>query len=308
MVQDAIRGYVQLASGISDVTRQRAATTARQLLEQGGGMIGSAVATAGAVDWAKQVQGLADELVATSRTNRDLLIGIIRTEVERTVARLGLVGADELASMARVVERLQAQLDAAIAFTGRGGAASPSGSVRREPETFGAGGAASTAKATARKTSARKPAAPRPVKTSAASKAGSSKSARSKSAASKSAAAKSSASATSAKKAAVRRVPAKKTTTGSTGSSSPSGTTTSAPSAPTSTPQPSTPPPSPTTSAYTSAPHEPSDRSADSSHGQPARPADEANDRGHVVDLSASEPRASAIASPSGSDQPGTSS
>ena len=158
MVQDALRGYVQIASGIGDVTRQRAVSTARQLLDQGGGMIGSAVATAGSVDWARQVQGLADELIATSRTNRDLLVGIIRTEIERTVARLGLVGADELASMARVVERLQSQLDAAIAFSGRGRGSTATGSVRREPETFGgaATGSVATAKSPARKAPVRK--------------------------------------------------------------------------------------------------------------------------------------------------------
>src|SRR5437773_2049034 len=83
------------------VTRQRAVATARQILEQGGDLIGAAVSTAGSADLAKQVQGLADDLLATSRTNRDLLLGLIRTEIERTVARLGLVGEDELASMAR---------------------------------------------------------------------------------------------------------------------------------------------------------------------------------------------------------------
>ena len=50
---------------------------------------------------------------------RDLLVGLIRTEVERAVARLGLVGADELATVSQLVGRLQSQLDAAIAFGGR---------------------------------------------------------------------------------------------------------------------------------------------------------------------------------------------
>src|SRR5207247_1042102 len=120
MVLDALRGYVLIVSGLGEVTRQRALTTARQILDQGGDLVGAAVATAGSADLAKQVQGLADDLLATSRTNRDLLVGLIRTEIERTVARLGLVGEDELASMARVVERLQTQLDAAITFGGRG--------------------------------------------------------------------------------------------------------------------------------------------------------------------------------------------
>ena len=118
MAFDALRGYVQLANGLTDVTRQRALQTAKQLLEHGGDVVDIAVSTATSVGFTRQAQSLADDLLATSRTNRDLLIGLVRTEVERVVARLGLVGADELAAMTRVVERLQSQLDAAIAFGG----------------------------------------------------------------------------------------------------------------------------------------------------------------------------------------------
>jgi Histone H1-like nucleoprotein HC2 len=118
MALDALRGYVQLANGLTDVTRQRALQTAKQLLEQGTDVVDMAVSTAVSGGIARQAQTLAEDLLATSRTNRDLLIGLIRTEVERAVARLGLVGADELAAMIRVVDRLQSQLDAAIAFGG----------------------------------------------------------------------------------------------------------------------------------------------------------------------------------------------
>jgi len=115
MVLDALRGYLQLANGLTDVTRQRALAAAKQLMDQGGGVVGGAV---GGVPVAKQVQALAEDLVATSRNNRDLLVGLVRTEVDRAVSRFGLVSADELAGMARKVERLERQLDAAIAFAG----------------------------------------------------------------------------------------------------------------------------------------------------------------------------------------------
>ncbi len=104
MALDALRGYVQIANGLTDVTRQRAVTTARQLLEQGGGIVDQAVSA----PVSRQVQGIAEELLATSRMNRDLLVGLIRSEVDRAVARLGLVGSDELAA---VVARLQRQVD-----------------------------------------------------------------------------------------------------------------------------------------------------------------------------------------------------
>jgi hypothetical protein len=119
MAFDALRGYVQLANGLTDVTRQRALQAARQLLDQGGDVVDLAVSTAVGGGVARQAQALAEDLLATSRTNRDLLVGLVRTEVERTVGRLGLVGADELAAMVRVIDRLQSQLDAAIAFGGR---------------------------------------------------------------------------------------------------------------------------------------------------------------------------------------------
>ena len=119
MMLGALRSYLQLASGLTEVTRQRALTTARQLLDQGGEVVDLAVSQTVGGGVGRQVQSLAEDLIATSKTNRDLLVGLIRTEVERAVARLGLVGADELATVSQLVGRLQSQLDAAIAFGGR---------------------------------------------------------------------------------------------------------------------------------------------------------------------------------------------
>jgi hypothetical protein len=176
MVLDALRGYAQLANGLSDVTRQRAAQAARQLVDQGGGLLVGVTSSSGSAEFARQVQGLAEDILATGRTNRDLLVGLIRTEVERAVARLGLVGADELSAMARVVERLQSQLDAAIAFGGKNlsdGPAAPSAdepgptpagrrSARRGPVTFAGPSTASAAAPAAKKVA--KKAAKRPAK------------------------------------------------------------------------------------------------------------------------------------------------
>jgi hypothetical protein len=163
---------------------------AKQVVEQGGVVVSGVASSAGSADVAKQIQGLAEDLFATARTNRDLLIGLIRTEVERTVNRLGLVGADELNAMARVVERLQNQLDAAIAFGARpgGGSRSETGKasstapgrrpVKRAPVTFAdapaAGGTAkkttakkaATKKAAAKKSATKKSAKKVPVKKS----------------------------------------------------------------------------------------------------------------------------------------------
>ncbi|MCH9815070.1 MAG: polyhydroxyalkanoate synthesis protein PhaF [Actinomycetia bacterium] len=101
MVFDVLRGYVHVATGLTDVTRQRAKDIADLLVTQG--------VDAGSKSQ-EQVQALTDELMENSRTNRDLLTGLIRTEVERAVNRLGFVREDELAAVRQHVHRLEDQL------------------------------------------------------------------------------------------------------------------------------------------------------------------------------------------------------
>jgi hypothetical protein len=57
-----------------------------------------------------QVQELADDLVTTSRNNREMLVGMIRAEVDRAVGRMGFVREDELAALRRHVQRLEKQI------------------------------------------------------------------------------------------------------------------------------------------------------------------------------------------------------
>lgn len=94
MVRDALRGYLALASGIGDMTAARARAAAKALVEQG-------EATAG------QVTALADDLVATSRRNRESLLLLVRHEVEQTVKRLGLAPAADVETLTRRVRDLE---------------------------------------------------------------------------------------------------------------------------------------------------------------------------------------------------------
>ncbi|MGH3464570.1 MAG: phasin family protein [Kribbellaceae bacterium] len=103
MVKDALRGYVQLANGLSEVTRQRAQQTAKQLLHQ----TGTENLTTGLTN---RVSVLADEIIATSKSNRALLQAIITNEVEGAVARLGFVRAEEVAALRRRLEKLEQQV------------------------------------------------------------------------------------------------------------------------------------------------------------------------------------------------------
>ena len=100
MVMDALRGYVQLASGLTEVTRQRAQQAAKQLLQQSGAESLTTGLTA-------KVSELADEIVATSKSNRALLQAIVTNEVEDEVARLGFVRAEEVAALRRRLEKLE---------------------------------------------------------------------------------------------------------------------------------------------------------------------------------------------------------
>jgi polyhydroxyalkanoate synthesis regulator phasin len=102
MVMDALRGYVQLANGLTEVTRQRAQQAAKALLQQTG-------AEPLAKDLTTRVTDLADEIVATSKSNRALLQAIIGNEVEGAVARLGFVRAEEVDALTRRIDALERQ-------------------------------------------------------------------------------------------------------------------------------------------------------------------------------------------------------
>ncbi|HEU4910299.1 MAG TPA: polyhydroxyalkanoate synthesis protein PhaF [Actinomycetes bacterium] len=103
MVLDGLRGYIQLASGLTDVTRARAQAAAKALVAQGEAVVPPPMRA--------QVSSLTDDLLATSRANRDLLVSLVRTEVERSVARLGLVAAHELEAAARLIRALEGRVE-----------------------------------------------------------------------------------------------------------------------------------------------------------------------------------------------------
>jgi hypothetical protein len=51
-------------------------------------------------------------LVTTSKQNRELLVGLVRTEVDRAVGRMGFVREDELAALRTRLENLEAKVRA----------------------------------------------------------------------------------------------------------------------------------------------------------------------------------------------------
>ncbi len=103
---EGLRGYVQLASGLTEVTASKAKDAAMSLVNQGLSVPGKTPDVVGSV------QDIADDLVTTSKQNREMLVGLIRTEVDRAVGRMGFVREDELAALRTRLEHLEAQVRA----------------------------------------------------------------------------------------------------------------------------------------------------------------------------------------------------
>jgi polyhydroxyalkanoate synthesis regulator phasin len=151
MVLDGLRGYLQLANGLTDVTRERALAVAKALVAQGEARVGAVVPTSVQA----QVSTLTEDLLATSKANRHLLVNLVRSEVDRSVARMGLVSTKEMEAAERratKLERRVAELEEEL---------SRSTTARKAANTR-------ARKATAKKTTAKKTAAKRTAKKTAA--------------------------------------------------------------------------------------------------------------------------------------------
>lgn len=120
MVLEGLRAYLQLANGLTEVTRKRATAAARSLVAQGEAGVEAMVPPV----MRAQVAIVTEDLMATSKANRDLLLGLVRVEVERTVNRLGLVSAAELeaaTSRARSLDDRVRELERALRVETGGG-------------------------------------------------------------------------------------------------------------------------------------------------------------------------------------------
>lgn len=90
-MRDALKNYLTLASGLTEVGRQRAVAASKALVAQG-------EATA------EQVGSLAEDLLQTSKNNREMITALVRNEVEKALNAVGLATAD---SVDRLTKRLQ---------------------------------------------------------------------------------------------------------------------------------------------------------------------------------------------------------
>lgn len=105
LVLDAFKSYMSMASGIAEAGLAKAREVAEDVLNNG---LASGVRAP--EQFAEQFQLIAEDLIDQSRTNRELVVGLVRTEVERAVGRIGFVREEELAAVRAHVERLEVQL------------------------------------------------------------------------------------------------------------------------------------------------------------------------------------------------------
>lgn len=142
-MRDALKSYLALASGVTEVTRQRAQAAAKALVAQG-------EATA------EQVTALAEDLRTQTRQNREAVVALVGFEVDRALGRVGLASADEVTALTERVRALESRL-----------ARVDGGAAAKAPAKAASPAKAPAKKAPAKKAPAKKaPAKKAPAKTS----------------------------------------------------------------------------------------------------------------------------------------------
>ena len=104
MAFESVRAYVQLASGLSDLTRARAMEAAQGLLS----LPATGIATG--TKMASQAATLTEELLAAAAANRSDLTTLVRAEVDTAImTRLGLVPVQKFEEVQAEAARLRAE-------------------------------------------------------------------------------------------------------------------------------------------------------------------------------------------------------
>ena len=161
---DAFQSYINMVTGVTKTTQEKASATARALLKQAGLEDVAAEAS-------ERVAKLAEEIINASRTNRELMQHYVTAEVDKAAARLGFARADEVQALRDEVAALRAQLDEARANDARmydeaRAAAKPApakkapakkAAAKKAPAKKAAATMTTTKKATATKSAGREP-------------------------------------------------------------------------------------------------------------------------------------------------------
>ena len=101
---EELKPYLDMANGLTEVTRQRATEVAKALIAQGMALSAKGEASD------KDVRDVADEVLTSVKANREFLRDLVRTEVQKATGAMGFVHTDELDSLRRHIERLERQV------------------------------------------------------------------------------------------------------------------------------------------------------------------------------------------------------
>jgi hypothetical protein len=148
MALDALRGYLALAGGLTEVTRAKALAQAKALLADEN----LAPLVAGGLKAGSQVQGLAEEIVASGRANREVITHLVASEVEKAATLLSGVGREETKALRVSLDRVERRVAVLEAKDASASAAARSGRASATP----AAKKAATKKAPAKKSAATK--------------------------------------------------------------------------------------------------------------------------------------------------------
>jgi hypothetical protein len=215
MAFESMRSYIQLASGLGEMTRARAMEAAQGLLS----LPGADEVTRRAV----RASTLADQLLEAAKANRASLLALVQHEVEvalkrAEVARVADVRAAQVtvSALAREIADLRGMLRAGGAVVGgRSGAVSTTVSSAVPGDAPSAAGSATTTRGRAAKATPAKRAATKTTKKTAAKKSAANRSTAAKGAAKKTVARK------SAAKTAATRTPTRRSGTTTTKKANP---------------------------------------------------------------------------------------
>jgi len=154
-MRDAWRAYLELALGLTEASRKKAEKAVKNLVGKGFGK-GQATAV--------QLQGRVEELIETSRSNREALAKLVRYEVDRALGAVGLATSEEVSELTERIRRLEQQLreETPAAATAPAAAAAPK---KAAPKTAAKSAPAESApaKTTAKKAVAKKTVAKKTV-------------------------------------------------------------------------------------------------------------------------------------------------
>lgn len=133
--------YLDMASGLTQVTQKRAESVVRSLVKQG------EIAT-------DRAEKAVDELLSRSESNRKAVASIVKSETDKAVGRLGLARKKDIDALERKIERLERQLGGSKSTSKRSSGKKSSGRKSTGKKASAKKSAAS--KRAARKTAAKK--------------------------------------------------------------------------------------------------------------------------------------------------------